>query len=75
MPLTVDDFDRLASELPCLVNLQPSGKYLMEDFCYAGGLPAVMKEIAGHLHTGRRHRERPNGAATTSRRRRTSTPR
>ena len=49
--LTVDDFDRLASELPCLVNLQPSGKYLMEDFCYAGGLPAVMKEIAGHLHT------------------------
>ncbi len=49
--LTVDDFDRLASELPCLVNLQPSGKYLMEDFCYAGGLPVVMKEIARHLHT------------------------
>ena len=51
VPLCVDDFDRLASELPCLVNLQPSGKYLMEDFCYAGGLPAVMKEIAPHLHT------------------------
>jgi len=50
--LTVDDFDRLASELPCLVNLQPSGKYLMEDFCYAGGLPVVMKEIQQHLHTG-----------------------
>jgi dihydroxy-acid dehydratase len=50
--LTVDDFDRLASELPCLVNLQPSGKYLMEDFCYAGGLPVVMKEIKQHLHTG-----------------------
>jgi len=50
VPLTVDDFERLASELPCLVNLQPSGKFLMEDFCYAGGLPAVMKEIAGHLH-------------------------
>jgi len=50
--LTVDDFDRLASELPCLVNLQPSGKYLMEDFCYAGGLPVVMKEITRHLHTG-----------------------
>ncbi|MEO8024251.1 IlvD/Edd family dehydratase [Polaromonas sp.] len=48
--LTVDDFDRLASELPCLVNLQPSGKFLMEDFCYAGGLPVVMKEIAQHLH-------------------------
>jgi len=51
LKLTVDDFDRLASELPCLVNLQPSGKYLMEDFCYAGGLPVVMKEIAQHLHT------------------------
>src|SRR5213079_11200 len=43
--LDVDDFDRLASHLPCLVNLQPSGEHLMEDFCYAGGLPAVMKEI------------------------------
>jgi len=50
LKLTVDDFDRLASELPCLVNLQPSGKYLMEDFCYAGGLAVVMKEIAQHLH-------------------------
>jgi L-arabonate dehydrase len=50
LKLTIDDFDRLASELPCLVNLQPSGKYLMEDFCYAGGLPVVMKEIAQYLH-------------------------
>jgi dihydroxy-acid dehydratase len=50
--LTVDDFDRLASELPCLVNLQPSGEHLMEDFCYAGGLPAVMKEISSVLHLG-----------------------
>ncbi len=50
--LTIDDFDRLASDLPCLVNLQPSGKYLMEDFCYAGGLPVVMKEISRHLHLG-----------------------
>src|SRR6201989_3138838 len=48
--LSIDDFDRLASELPCLVNLQPSGKHLMEDFCYAGGLPAVMKEISHLLH-------------------------
>jgi dihydroxy-acid dehydratase len=48
--LTVDDFDRLASELPCLVNLQPSGQHLMEDFCYAGGLPVVMKEILHLLH-------------------------
>ncbi|MBP6901499.1 MAG: dihydroxy-acid dehydratase [Burkholderiaceae bacterium] len=52
VPLSVDDFDRLGSELPCLVNLQPSGQYLMEDFCYAGGLPVVMKQLldAGLLH-------------------------
>ena len=48
VPLTLEDWDRLGSTLPCLVNLQPSGKYLMEDFYYAGGLPAVMKEIS-HL--------------------------
>ena len=48
--LEIDDFERLGSEMPCLVNLQPSGKYLMEDFCYAGGLPVVMKEIAQYLH-------------------------
>jgi L-arabonate dehydrase len=48
--LGIDDFEQLASELPCLVNLQPSGKHLMEDFCYAGGLPVVMKEIAHLLH-------------------------
>ena len=50
VPLSVDDFDRLASELPCLVNLQPSGEHLMEDFCYAGGLPVVLKEIGHLLH-------------------------
>jgi dihydroxy-acid dehydratase len=50
VPLTIDDFERLGSELPCLVNLKPSGQYLMEDFCYAGGLPVVMKEISRHLH-------------------------
>ncbi|HEY6512059.1 MAG TPA: IlvD/Edd family dehydratase [Burkholderiaceae bacterium] len=48
--LTIDDFEQLASELPCLVNLQPSGEHLMEDFCYAGGLPVVMKEISSTLH-------------------------
>jgi L-arabonate dehydrase len=50
IPLTLDDFDRLASTLPCLLNLQPSGEHLMEDFCYAGGLPVVMKELLPHLH-------------------------
>jgi len=48
--LSIDDFEQLASEMPCLVDIQPSGKHLMEDFCYAGGLPAVMKEIASSLH-------------------------
>jgi len=51
LKLTVDDFEKLGSELPCLVNLQPSGEHLMEDFCYAGGLPVVMKEIQHLLHT------------------------
>jgi L-arabonate dehydrase len=51
VPLSIDDFDHLASELPCLLNLQPSGDHLMEDFCYAGGLQVVMKEIAHLLHT------------------------
>ncbi|MEW9503563.1 dihydroxy-acid dehydratase domain-containing protein, partial [Jeotgalibacillus marinus] len=49
VPLSLDDWDRLGSRLPCLVNLKPSGEYLMEDFYYAGGLPAVLREIAEHL--------------------------
>jgi L-arabonate dehydrase len=49
--LELGDWDKIGSELPCLLNLQPSGKYLMEDFYYAGGLPAVMKEIAHVLDT------------------------
>ncbi|HWP19089.1 MAG TPA: L-arabinonate dehydratase [Burkholderiaceae bacterium] len=51
VPLSLEDWDRLGSEVPCLVNLQPSGKYLMEDFYYAGGLPAVLREIRHLLHT------------------------
>jgi L-arabonate dehydrase len=43
--LSLDDWDRLGSQVPCLLNLQPSGQYLMEDFYYAGGLPAVLREI------------------------------
>ncbi len=48
--LKLDDWDKLGSQVNCLLNLQPSGKYLMEDFCYAGGLPAVMREILPLLH-------------------------
>jgi dihydroxy-acid dehydratase len=49
VPLSLSDFDRLSREVPLLVDLQPSGKFLMEDLHYAGGLPAVMKEIANQL--------------------------
>jgi dihydroxy-acid dehydratase len=45
VPLELSDFDRLGREVPLLVNLMPSGKFLMEDFCYAGGVPAVMNEL------------------------------
>ncbi|WP_323013009.1 L-arabinonate dehydratase [Devosia sp.] len=50
--LTLDDWDRLGRDIPTIVNLQPSGKFLMEDFYYAGGLPAVMRRLAeaGKLH-------------------------
>ncbi|MCX5516738.1 dihydroxy-acid dehydratase [Kaistia algarum] len=50
--LTLADWDRLGQDIPTILNLQPSGKYLMEDFYYAGGLPAVMRQLAeaGHLH-------------------------
>ncbi len=44
-PLALEDFDRLGAALPCLVDLQPSGQYLMEDFYYGGGLPAVLREL------------------------------
>ncbi|KPA20663.1 L-arabonate dehydratase [Shimia sp. SK013] len=45
--LDLSDFE-IGSEIPLLVNCMPSGKYLMEDFCYAGGVPAVLKEVS-HL--------------------------
>ena len=43
--LSLEDWERCGKEIPTLVNLQPSGKYLMEDFYYAGGLPAVIKRL------------------------------
>ncbi|MGA8033268.1 MAG: dihydroxy-acid dehydratase, partial [Casimicrobiaceae bacterium] len=48
--LTLDDWDRLGRSMPCLVNLMPSGKYLMEDFYYAGGLPVVIRAIGKSIH-------------------------
>ncbi|PRX37828.1 dihydroxy-acid dehydratase [Meinhardsimonia xiamenensis] len=43
--LTLDDWDRLGRDVPTIVNLQPSGDYLMEEFYYAGGLPVVIRAL------------------------------
>ena len=48
--LNLEDFDSIGSKIPLLVNLKPSGEYLMEDFYYAGGLPVVLKELKKYLH-------------------------
>jgi L-arabonate dehydrase len=50
VPLNLEDFDALGSKVPLLLNLKPSGKYLMEDFYYAGGLPVVIREMQSYLH-------------------------
>ncbi|MCK0141243.1 IlvD/Edd family dehydratase [Aliiroseovarius sp. F20344] len=52
--LSLQDFE-LGSDIPLLVNCMPSGKYLMEDFCYAGGMPVVLKELAqaGYLRSAK----------------------
>lgn len=47
--LSIDDFDKLSQDVPLLANLQPSGKYFMEDLYYAGGLPVVQQELAKFL--------------------------
>jgi dihydroxy-acid dehydratase len=49
----LDDFEKASRKVPVIANVRPSGDtYLMEDFYYAGGLPALMKRISGHLHLG-----------------------
>lgn len=61
--LNLEDYDDLGSKIPLLLNLMPSGKYLMEDFFYAGGLPVILNELREHLHmntttvTGKGHAE------------------
>ena len=49
-PLELEDFDRLGRKVPLLVDLMPSGRFLMEEFCYAGGVPAVMRQMGELLH-------------------------
>ncbi len=46
----VEDFDQLGHDVPLMVNLMPSGEYLMEDFYYAGGVPAVIRELGDRVH-------------------------
>jgi dihydroxy-acid dehydratase len=54
VPLTLDDFDEISRRVPWLANIRPSGEYLMEDFYYAGGLPALLGQLSkvpGALNT------------------------
>jgi dihydroxy-acid dehydratase len=67
----LDDFERASRKVPVIANIRPSGdKYLMEDFFYAGGLPALMAEIRDHLYldamtvTGKTLGENIKGAET-----------
>jgi dihydroxy-acid dehydratase len=69
----LDDFDKLSRKVPVIANIRPSGTtYLMEDFYYAGGLPALMSRIKHHLHlgeatvTGRTLGENIEGAEVTN---------
>ena len=48
--LTLDDFDRLGRGVPHIANIMPAGRFLMEEFHYAGGLPALMAQLAERLH-------------------------
>ncbi|BBM89266.1 L-arabonate dehydratase [Spirochaetota bacterium] len=50
IPFKLTDFDKIGAAIPLLVNCMPAGKYLMEDFCYAGGVPVVLKELSRYLH-------------------------
>ncbi|SOD58345.1 dihydroxy-acid dehydratase [Streptomyces zhaozhouensis] len=63
VPLALADFDRIAREVPVLADLRPGGRFLMEDFYYAGGLPALLARLGEeHLHL-----DRPTVGRTTLR--------
>lgn len=68
--LKLDDFDSVGSKIPLLLNLMPSGKYLMEDFFYAGGLPVILNELKDKLHkkvvtvTGKNHHDNIKGSTS-----------
>lgn len=66
--LDLEDFDKLGSKIPLLLNVMPSGKYLMEDFYYAGGLPVILDQLKDLLHknvvtvTGKNHHDNIAGS-------------
>ncbi|MFB7833725.1 L-arabinonate dehydratase [Streptomyces sp. NPDC056056] len=60
--LTLDDFDRIARTVPVLANLRPGGRFLMEDFHFAGGMPGFLSRLTDILHM-----ERPTVSHTTLR--------
>lgn len=51
VPLSLDDFDRISRKTPCIANIKPTGKYVMEDFFYAGGLAAALRNVQDLLHS------------------------
>jgi L-arabonate dehydrase len=69
VPLNLEDFDDIGSKMPLLLNLMPSGKFLMEDFYYAGGLPVILREMQSVLNmntmtvSGKTHAENIAGGA------------
>src|SRR5207244_11782262 len=68
IPVDMEKFDQLSRQIPVLANVRPSGKYLMEDFFYAGGLRAMMENLSAKLDlscmtvTGKTSGERIEGA-------------
>jgi len=66
--LKLEEFDSVGSRIPLLLNLMPSGKYLMEDFFYAGGLPVILNQLKDKLHkkvvtvTGKNHHDNITGS-------------
>ena len=48
--LSLEQFDEISRNVPVIANIRPSGAHLMEDFFYAGGLPALMKMLGERLH-------------------------
>ncbi len=77
LDLSLDDWDQWGKEVPTIVDLMPSGRFLMEDFCYAGGLPVVLKALGEHglLNKDADDRSTARPCGRTSRTRRTITRR